>query len=158
MFSPAAVLRDASPALPATIVLGGRPAIGRAAGKSSPFATELKRAISDISASEQRSEASTAPAATAARTIDAKEAAKIKSTAQDFESLLVYQLLKQMWDTIPRSGLFDNGLAGQFFREMWLEELSKKVSVEGPGLGVARVVERELTDIAQRTVKPEDLK
>jgi len=128
-----------------------------ATGKSSPFATELNRAISGISASEQPSKAAT-PTATAARTIDAKEAAKIKSTAQDFESLLVYQLLKQMWDTIPQSGLFDNGLAGQFFREMWLEELSKKVSVEGPGLGVAQVVERELTDIASRTLKPEDLK
>jgi len=67
-----------------------------------------------------------------AELLDPKELAKIKDTAQQFESLLLYSLLKQMWATLP---------AGQ-------------ISTDGPGLGIAKTVEREMITHAARTITP----
>lgn len=83
-----------------------------------------------------------------------ESAHKIKTTAQDFEALLVYQLLKQMWATLPESNLFGNSTAGQYFREMWLDEVAKKIA-GGQGLGIAPIIERELSAAAQRSSIPD---
>ena len=97
------------------------------------------------------------PGADANDGVDAAEAEKIREVAQDFEALLLYHLLKQMWATLPESTLFDQGLASEFYREMWLEEVARATSRQQPGLGVASVIERELLEHARRTVTPEEL-
>ena len=89
-----------------------------------------------------------------AELLDPKELAKIKDTAQQFESLLLYSLLKQMWATLPENSMLEQGMAAQFYREMWLEELAGQISTDGPGLGVAKAVEREMITFAARTITP----
>jgi Rod binding domain-containing protein len=89
--------------------------------------------------------------------VSAKEAEKIDKTARDMESLLLYTMLKQMWETLPKDAFFDSGLSTQFFREMYLEEISKRVSSTGDGIGVAKVIREELMDQAKRTLTPEQM-
>jgi Rod binding domain-containing protein len=89
-----------------------------------------------------------------AELLDPKELAKIKDTAQQFESLLLYSLLKQMWATLPENSMLEQGMAAQFYREMWLEELAGQISTDGPGLGIAKTVEREMITHAARTITP----
>ena len=83
------------------------------------------------------------------------ETQKINGTAQQLESLMLYQMLKQMWESIPESKLQPTGSGGQIYREMWLEQVANKASQAGGGIGLAKVVERELTDRAKHTFTPE---
>lgn len=92
-----------------------------------------------------------------AELLDPQELAKIKDTAQQFESLLLYSLLKQMWATLPENSMLEKGMAAQFYREMWLEELAGQISTDGPGLGIAKAVEREMITHAARTITPASL-
>jgi hypothetical protein len=103
--------------------------------------------------------APSAPATTAADVlaVSAEETAKIDKVARDMESLLLYTMLKQMWATLPKNSFFDSGLSTQFFQEMYLEEISKRVSSSGDGIGVAKVIRSELLDKARRTVTPEQM-
>ena len=55
-------------------------------------------------------------------------------------------MLKQMWATLPKESLLDSGTGSKFYREMWLEEVSKRASQSGLGLGVAQIVKRELLE------------
>jgi hypothetical protein len=89
--------------------------------------------------------------------VSAAEADKIDSTARDLESVLVYTMLKEMWATLPKDGMLDTGTGSKFYREMWLEEISKRMSQVGSGLGIASVVKRELMDRASREVTPSQL-
>lgn len=68
----------------------------------------------------------------------------IHEAAVELESFILYMLLKQMWASIPKSELLPQGLADQFFREMWLEEIADEAARQGSGFGIAEVVEREL--------------
>ena len=68
------------------------------------------------------------------------ETAKIDKASREVGSLLLYTLLKQMWATIPKNPYFDSGLSIQFFPEMHLEELSKRVAGTGGGIGVTAIV------------------
>jgi hypothetical protein len=88
------------------------------------------------------------------RELSRRETERIRDTAQQLESLLLYQLLKQMWNSIPESSLLPTGQAGKIYREMWLEKVSETSSLHG-GLGIAKVVEQQLTQQAQRTYSPE---
>ena len=96
------------------------------------------------------------PTSTSQQAVAAKQAKRIDKAAKDFEGLLLYTLLKQMWATVPRSAFFDSGLSTQFYREMYLDEVAKRVA-EGGGIGIAQAVQRELTDWAARTAIPADL-
>jgi hypothetical protein len=87
-------------------------------------------------------------------TVSEAEAKKIDGVARDMESVLLYTLMKEMWATVPKTGMFDTGTGAQFYREMWLEEVSKRASDTGAGLGIAKVIKRELMDRAAREVTP----
>ena len=89
--------------------------------------------------------------------VSAAEESKIDSTARDLESVLVYTMLKEMWATLPKDGLLDKGTGSKFYREMWLEEISKRMSQSGSGIGIASVVKRELLDRARREITPAEL-
>ncbi|WP_372781420.1 rod-binding protein [Litorivivens sp.] len=65
-----------------------------------------------------------------------------QSVAKQFESLFVQMMLKEMRDTLPEGGLFtDQNL--RFYQDMLDKELSQSM-VEGDGMGLAPVIERQL--------------
>lgn len=82
--------------------------------------------------------------ATIARSEQQDQAAGV---ARQLESLLVYTLLKEMWATVPEGTLLDTGLAGQFYREMWLEALADEISQTAGGIGLSGVIEAEITQL-----------
>jgi hypothetical protein len=97
------------------------------------------------------------PSAGSESRVSPEEVEKITKVSRDLESVLAYTLLKEMWSTLPKGSMLDSGLGSKFYREMWLEEISKRTSESGMGLGVADVVKRELMDRAKREVRPEEL-
>lgn len=86
-----------------------------------------------------------------------EEAAEIQEVSQQLESLMLYQLLKQMWSTIPESTLFPTNSGDEMYREMWLEQLAGNAVKQGSVLGIGDMVQRQLLDRANRTVELTDL-
>lgn len=66
----------------------------------------------------------------------------IRQVARQFESLFVQMMLKSMRDTIPENEMFGSN-AERTYRDMYDKQLSMNIS-EGKGIGLARVIERQL--------------
>lgn len=67
----------------------------------------------------------------------------IKDSATQFEALLLQQMLKAMWATVPKNHLLGDGKEEEYFRGMFDEAISKEISV-GQGLGIKEVIERDI--------------
>lgn len=66
----------------------------------------------------------------------------IRQVARQFESLFVQMMLKSMRDTVPENEMFGSN-AERTYRDMYDKQLSMNIS-EGKGIGLARVIERQL--------------
>lgn len=80
-----------------------------------------------------------------AEELTAASEAEVADVARQLESLLLYNLLKEMWATVPDGTLLDTGMAGEFYREMWLEALSDEVCQTANGIGLAEVLTADIT-------------
>lgn len=69
---------------------------------------------------------------------------RLKDACAEFESLFIYQMVKQMRRTIVKSGLNDGGKGEEIFTSMMDEELSKQMSSR-QGLGLKDVLMEQLT-------------
>lgn len=65
-----------------------------------------------------------------------KEFAQLKKAAQDFESIFIAQILKNMRKSVPEGGLFGNDMAGEFYTGMFDENIAKTIAGKG-GLQIA---------------------
>lgn len=72
--------------------------------------------------------------------LDKKELQKV---ASEFESFFIYYMLKQMRETIPKSGLLGESLQHETYTSMMDQELAKKIASEG-GIGLARMLVEQL--------------
>ena len=70
---------------------------------------------------------------------DLKEAEK---AAKDFEALLVNQMLKSMWSSVPKDGLMTGGREEEFFRDMLNEALSDSLATN-QSMGIKDIVLKE---------------
>lgn len=69
---------------------------------------------------------------------------KIKEVAQEFESLFVEQMFKEMKKTIKKTDLFnDNSSKNEIFDDMLITEYAKNASKTG-GFGLAKMIEDSL--------------
>ncbi|MCB0321531.1 MAG: rod-binding protein [Bdellovibrionales bacterium] len=68
-----------------------------------------------------------------------------EKAAAEFESLLVGQMMKTMWDSVPKSGLFSGGYEADMYQEMLQQELSSFVG-EHQSLGIRDMVLKELKE------------
>jgi len=59
---------------------------------------------------------------------------KLKSVAQEFESLFTHQMLKQMRSAVPKSDFIHGGNAEKIFTDMLDQEISKIASKRGIGI------------------------
>ncbi|MBB3046378.1 flagellar protein FlgJ [Litorivivens lipolytica] len=66
-----------------------------------------------------------------------------KAAAKQFESLFVQMMLKEMRDSLPEGGLF-NDQSLRFYQDMMDKELSQSL-VAGDGIGLSKIIERQLT-------------
>lgn len=83
----------------------------------------------------------TSPASTG-RIMDIRGAAdksnkdeRLGAACAEFESLFIFQMLKGMRDSIPKTPLFHGGLNEDIYTSMFDQELAKKMAEKGIGLG-----------------------
>lgn len=71
------------------------------------------------------------------------EDATLKIVAQEFESLFIAAMLKQMRSSVLDGGLLGNDRATKMYREMHDEAMAVEMSASG-GIGLARVIYDQL--------------
>ncbi len=72
-----------------------------------------------------------------------KSSHELQKAAQDFEAVLLNMVLKAMWKTIPKSGLFEENSANQIYEGLMHSSLSEEMASNG-GLGIAKVLAQQL--------------
>jgi flagellar protein FlgJ len=81
----------------------------------------------------------------------AKNQAKAKATAQDFEAVFLNQMFQQMFTGIDGEGPFGGGQGVGIWRSFLTEEYAKSFA-KGGGIGIGDQVYREL--IARQSAQP----
>lgn len=61
--------------------------------------------------------------------------AALRKACQEFEALFLYQILKGLERTVPRSGLFPKSLQEDIYQDLFYQEVSRSLSKRGVGLG-----------------------
>ena len=65
------------------------------------------------------------------------------AAAREFEAMFVAQMLKPVFDTLPRGGMFSGGPGEKIFQGLLVEQYGRAVAASG-GVGIAEIVEREM--------------
>jgi flagellar protein FlgJ len=73
----------------------------------------------------------------------AKELARIRDVSQQFESIFLSYMMKQMKKTIPEDSLFGDSNAKDIFYDMHYDNLGKEMSKAG-GIGLATILYNQL--------------
>jgi peptidoglycan hydrolase FlgJ len=81
-------------------------------------------------------------------TIDAKDQAKIKASAEDFEAFFVTKAFEDMYGDLSSDPLFGGGEAENIFRSFLLQEYGKQVAKTG-GIGVSDMVQKQLLQLQE---------
>lgn len=84
----------------------------------------------------------------AAPTIDAKDQARIKSIAEDFEAFFVTHAFEDMFADLSTDPLFGGGEAEGIFRSFLLQEYGKQVAKAG-GVGISDMVQKQLLQLQE---------
>ncbi|MFZ2957402.1 MAG: rod-binding protein [Candidatus Ozemobacteraceae bacterium] len=79
-----------------------------------------------------------------------KELSKLKGACKDFESVFVYQMMKEMRKTVNKTGMVHGGQAEDVFSDMLDQERSK-----GVGLGLGDMLYAQLSKIVANSVTPQ---
>ncbi len=74
--------------------------------------------------------------------------AELKSVAQNFESLFMQMLMKEMRNSVQKSGLLGNSRGMEFFESMYDEQLTQKLASSG-GLGLGQMIYDRLKQVTQ---------
>ncbi len=72
------------------------------------------------------------------------EATRLRKVAEDFEAVFLFQVLKQMRNTVHKEEMFNGGMGEEMFTEMMDEELAKKIASRGV-TGIAETLFRQLS-------------
>ncbi|MBI3117204.1 MAG: rod-binding protein [Candidatus Hydrogenedentes bacterium] len=67
-----------------------------------------------------------------------------RQVLQEFERLLIYQMLEEMRKTVPANGLFGHSSAMDFYEEVQDDFLAGQMAASGQ-LGVAKLLEAQLS-------------
>ena len=72
------------------------------------------------------------------------DVAAAKKVGQQFEGVLMSQMLNDMFAGVKTDGMFGGGEGEEMFRSLMVDEYAKQITTQGGGLGLADVVTREL--------------
>ena len=76
-------------------------------------------------------------------TNETKNAAATKKVAQQFEGVMISQMLNDMFEGVKTDGMFGGGEGEDMFRSMMIDEYGKQIVKQG-GLGLSTQVTNEL--------------
>ena len=65
---------------------------------------------------------------------------KLKKACADFESILAYQLLKTMRQTIPKSGFLKRSHGQETYEMMLDQKVAEELTKKGQGLGLQKTL------------------
>ena len=68
----------------------------------------------------------------------------IKDASVQMEALMLKMLYNDMWKTVPKDELFGDDNAMDIYRDMYHEELTKQMAMDG-GIGLADFIYKQLT-------------
>lgn len=75
---------------------------------------------------------------------ESNDTEKLKSACQQFESVFINILMKNMRDTVTEGGLIKKSHAREMFEGMLDQEISKEVA-KGGGIGLAKLMYEQLS-------------
>lgn len=73
-----------------------------------------------------------------------KDLASLRKSSQEFEALLLTEMLKSMRKAVPESGLFEKDTSTEIFRDM-LDSETVKAASRGKGLGIADAIYKQMS-------------
>ena len=73
----------------------------------------------------------------------------VKAAAQQFEALLVQEMLKSMWSTVPKQGMLSGSYEEGMYRDMLNEALAQSIA-EGQGLGIKDVILKDINTLSKK--------
>lgn len=74
--------------------------------------------------------------------------AELKTVSQNFESVFMQMLMKEMRNSVQKSNLMDNSKGMEFFESMYDEQLTQKLASAG-GMGLGRMIYERLKAVTQ---------
>jgi len=84
-----------------------------------------------------------------------KQRLQAKKVSQDFEALIVGMMMKSMRETVGKDKLTDGGHGEEIYRSMLDQEYAAVSVKRGGGLGLAKMIERDIIrQESRRIVKP----
>ena len=63
---------------------------------------------------------------------------KLMEACQEFESIFLYMMMKEMRKTVPEDGIVEKSQGTIMFEEMHLEEMANEISKGDNGMGLAK--------------------
>ena len=79
------------------------------------------------------------------RTLDAAQEKKLKKACADFESMMVFQLLKTMRQTVPKNGLLKPSQGKETYEMMLDQKIADDLANKGQGLGLQKMLYNQIT-------------
>ena len=79
--------------------------------------------------------------------------AATREAARQFEALLLQQVLKSMRDATPKGGMFDSD-ESRMYQSLLDQQLAMQLATRSGGIGLARVIERQLGGNRDAAVRP----
>jgi flagellar protein FlgJ len=79
-------------------------------------------------------------------TVSNKDDPKLLKACAEFEALFISQLLKEMRETIPKSGLMSGGKGEEIYTYMLDSEIAKEIALNS-GLGIASLMRSQIEDV-----------
>ena len=73
-----------------------------------------------------------------------KENRNLREACTEFESLFINYILKEMRETIPKTGLFSGGKAEEIYTSMMDVQLAKDIAHKG-GFGLSKMLYNQFT-------------
>ena len=78
-----------------------------------------------------------------------KDLKSLRKSSQEFEALMLNEMLKSMRKTVPDSGLFQKNNSTEIFRDMLDSETAKAAS-RGKGLGIGEAMYKQMAKVVEK--------
>ena len=72
-----------------------------------------------------------------------------KAAAEQFEAMLLKEMLKSMWSTVPQEGMLSGSYEEGMYRDMRNESLAQSIS-EGQGMGIKDVILKDISQLSKK--------
>jgi peptidoglycan hydrolase FlgJ len=68
---------------------------------------------------------------------------KIAKTGSEFETMVLSQLLKPMFEGLQTDGMFGGGEGEEAFKSLYIDSMAKQITQKG-GVGISSLIQKEL--------------